>query len=169
MSKKLPNILITGTPGTGKTTLAERVAAATGLRHINVTELAKEKDYVEEYDEELDTFIIDEDKVCDELEPLMQMGGCIIDYHTCGFFPERWFDRVFVTRTDNTLLFDRLAARGYNQRKVSENVTCEIMQVVLEEAAESYRHDILVELQSDNVTQMEQNIAAIVAWVNQQR
>jgi len=58
-----PNILITGTPGTGKTTLCERLATLTGFTHLNVTEIAKSKGYVEEYDAELDTFVLDEDKV----------------------------------------------------------------------------------------------------------
>jgi adenylate kinase len=47
----------------------------------------------------------------DELEARMEVGGKIIDYHGCDFFPERWFDVVFVLRTNNTLLFDRLEKR----------------------------------------------------------
>ena len=38
-------------------------------------------------------------------------GGCIVDYHGCDFFPERWFDLVLVLRADNTVLFDRLVKR----------------------------------------------------------
>lgn len=34
-----PNILITGTPGVGKSSLAEAVAEACGLKHINIGEL----------------------------------------------------------------------------------------------------------------------------------
>jgi len=41
----------------------------------------------------------------------MEEGGKIIDYHGCDFFPERWFDVVFVLRTNNTLLYDRLEKR----------------------------------------------------------
>jgi adenylate kinase len=38
-------------------------------------------------------------------------GGVLVDFHSVGFFPERWFDLVIVLRTDNTVLFDRLAKR----------------------------------------------------------
>lgn len=38
-------------------------------------------------------------------------GGVIIDYHGCDFFPERWFHIVFVLRTDNTNLYNRLESR----------------------------------------------------------
>ncbi len=41
--------------------------------------------------------------------------------------------------TDNTVLYERLEKRGYAQKKISENVQCEIMQVIAEEARESYR------------------------------
>ena len=33
-------------------------------------------------------------------------------YHGCDFVPDEWLDAVVVLRTDNTLLFDRLTARG---------------------------------------------------------
>jgi len=63
-----PNILITGTPGTGKSSLAERVAAAAGFQGVDVSALAKEQGLCAEYDAELDTFVIDEDKVLDAME-----------------------------------------------------------------------------------------------------
>lgn len=50
----------------------------------------------------------DEDMVVDFLEPEIQKEGCIIDFHSSGFFPERWFDLVVLLRTNNTVLFDRL-------------------------------------------------------------
>ena len=58
-----PNILITGTPGTGKSSLTERLAQETGLTGVEVSVLAKEQELTTEYDEELDTHVIDEDKV----------------------------------------------------------------------------------------------------------
>ena len=50
-------------------------------------------------------------QVVDELEEMMSEGGNVVEYHGCDFFPERWFDIVIVLRTDNTLLYDRLAKR----------------------------------------------------------
>lgn len=50
-------------------------------------------------------------QVIDELEDKMEEGGVIVEYHGCDFFPERWFDAVFVLRTDNTILYDRLEQR----------------------------------------------------------
>lgn len=50
-------------------------------------------------------------QVIDELEDQMSEGGNIVDYHGCDFFPERWFDIVFVLRTNNTILYERLEKR----------------------------------------------------------
>ena len=63
IERKIPNILVTGTPGTGKTTTSELIAEATGLTHVNVGDLVKQKQLHEGYLEEFDTHILDEDKV----------------------------------------------------------------------------------------------------------
>lgn len=52
-------------------------------------------------------------QVVDELEDRMVEGGVIVDYHGCDLFPERWFDIVFVLRTDNTQLYTRLENRSF--------------------------------------------------------
>ncbi|CAG8570006.1 2121_t:CDS:2 [Paraglomus brasilianum] len=164
--RALPNILITGTPGTGKTSLAEISAQATGLTHIDVSALVKENSLHSGYDEEFDTLILDDDRLVDELEEKVSQGGKIVDFHSCEVFPERWFDLVLVLRTDNTILYDRLVERGYNQNKITENIDCEIFQVVLEEARESYPEEIVVELQSNSVQDMESNLSRIQQWAN---
>lgn len=162
-----PNILITGTPGTGKTSTASALAAATGLVHVNVGEIVREKELHDGYDEEFESFVINEDKVCDELEEQMTGGGVIVDSHSCDMFPERWFDLVVVLQTDNSILYDRLAARGYTGRKLEENMECEIMQVLAEEARESYKPEIVICLQSDSVDGLEKNVETLRTWLQQ--
>ncbi|KAG0314301.1 hypothetical protein BGZ99_008222 [Dissophora globulifera] len=165
--RDLPNILITGTPGTGKTTTSEMAAEATGLTHLNVGDLVKAKSLHEGLDTEFDSYILDEDKLIDEMEEMMKPGGKIVDFHTCDIFPERWFDLVIVLRTDNNVLYPRLESRGYSPKKVNENMECEIMQVVLEDARESYAEEIVIELQSNSIDQMEENVSRIKAWKDQ--
>ncbi|CAI5715255.1 unnamed protein product [Hyaloperonospora brassicae] len=147
-----PNVLVTGTPGTGKTSMCQQLAV-------------KERGLHSGRDEEFDCFVLDEDKVCDEMEDLMAEGGKVVDFHTCDFFPERWFDLVVVLRVDNTTLFDRLQKRGYSSKKVAENVECEIMQVVLQDARESYAPEIVQELSSRTVEDMESNVERVLTWV----
>ena len=58
-----PNILITGTPGTGKTVLGMELSKRTGMNYINVGELAKENNFYEGWDEERDCHVLAEDSV----------------------------------------------------------------------------------------------------------
>ena len=55
-------MLITGTPGTGKTTTADAIASATGLNHVNIGQLVKDQSLHSGWDEEFECFLIDEDK-----------------------------------------------------------------------------------------------------------
>lgn len=66
-----PNVLVTGTPGTGKTTLCELLVTALGgtWRHVNVGQLVKDKSLHDGYDGEYDTFMLNEDKVCEHEGP----------------------------------------------------------------------------------------------------
>ena len=57
-----PNILVTGTPGTGKTVTANTLAERTGLNYVNVGDLAKEKHLYEGWDEQYGCHVLDEDK-----------------------------------------------------------------------------------------------------------
>lgn len=161
-----PNILVTGTPGTGKTSTCALAAEITGLCHVDCSRLITDKQLHDpERNEEFDCWMLDEDALCDELEDQMTRGGNIVDFHSVNFFPERWFDLVLVLRTDNTILYDRLQKRNYSQKKLTENVTCEIMQVLLEEARSSYDVNIVHEVQSNTVDELESNVDRIKNWV----
>lgn len=111
----LPNVLVCGTPGCGKTSLCELIASRTNcLRWVNVGELVKTRGFHAGCDKTHGALLIDEaaeDKIVDELEGTMSSGGVVLEHHSVDFFPERWFDLVLVLRTDNTILFDRLTLR----------------------------------------------------------
>lgn len=76
---KGPVIIVTGTPGTGKTTHAELLVGESPipLKHINVGQWAKERDLYESYDEEWQSHTVDEDRV--NTVPLLFMFRTIAD------------------------------------------------------------------------------------------
>ena len=74
---------------------------------------------------------------------------------------------MVVLRTDSTTLYDRLKARSYPEQKLQENLDSEIMEVLLEEARESYEEEIVVELRSDDADDMDGNLERIMTWIKQ--
>ena len=64
MSRTHPNIIITGTPGVGKTTHCELLATNTGLKHLSINQTVKDRGCHDGWDAEYKSWIVDEDKVC---------------------------------------------------------------------------------------------------------
>lgn len=171
-SRRRPNVLITGTPGVGKTSTAELMAETLRMKHVNVGELISEHKCYDGRDEDLDTNVLDEDKILDILEPIFDEAAedgvsIVADFHVCEMFPERWFDLVLVLRTRTEVLYDRLTARGYNDKKRQENMESEIMQIILEEAREAYDHDIVHEVPSNTVEDIKSNVNRVKDWSKQ--
>ena len=175
--RRIPNILITGTPGTGKTSLLSRLLEAApvvreNMQSVVIGDLVKEKKLFTEYDAEYGSHILDEDALLQELEPLTRDAdkGLILEYHSSDLFPSEWIDAVFVLRTDNTVLYDRLVSRGYAGKKLQDNIECEIFQTVLDEAREAF--DNVIELKNDSREDMANNSIAmedfIQNWITKQ-
>lgn len=162
-----PNIIITGTPGVGKTTHCQELASKTGLHHLDINEVVKKHNIGESSNNPSDpnVKIVDEDRLIDCIENDLEEGGQIIDWHACDLFPESMIDLVCVLRCDNKLLYDRLQARGYGEEKLQENLDVEIMEVLLQEARDAYPEEIVVELKSEGTEDIDSNVERIETWI----
>lgn len=58
-----PNILITGTPGTGKTSLCGQIAESLHMNHVEVGKLVEKYELHDGWDDEFGSWILNEDKV----------------------------------------------------------------------------------------------------------
>lgn len=58
-----------------------------------------------------------------------------------------------------------LWCRGYEGAKLSNNIECEIFQILLEEANENYQENIVVPLKSDTVEDVARNVESLADWV----
>ena len=70
-------------------------------------------------------------------------------------------------RCDNKILYDRLKARSYAEKKLQENMDCEIMEVLLLEARDAYDSEIVVELKSEKTEDIDSNVDRIEQWITQ--
>ena len=164
------HVVITGTPGTGKSSICERLMEQLDkhqFQYVNLGEFAKQQGLLEDFDEVRDSHVLDEDELVDALEPLTQRNDrrLIFDYHGCDFLPEDWIGAIFVLRTDNGVLYERLEQRGYSHSKIQENVQCEIFQEILEEAYEAFEHGIVHELQNNTERDMQNNVQTILRYL----
>ena len=63
MARTAPNIIITGTPGVGKTSHCEELAKKTHLQHLSINQVVKQRGCYDEWNGEHQSYIVDEDKV----------------------------------------------------------------------------------------------------------
>ena len=115
-----------------------------------------------EWNSEFNVPIFDENMVSKEIEPFINDGGAIIDFHSPGFIPDEWVDLVVLLRCNNTILYDRLKARGYSEKKISENIECEIMEVTADDIKEAFHAEKILELKSEKNEDMEKNLDTVV-------
>ena len=62
MARRPINVLITGTPGTGKSILAAALSRRTGLNYINVGDLVKQNELHDGWNEEFQAYDLNDDK-----------------------------------------------------------------------------------------------------------
>ncbi|RDA84670.1 hypothetical protein CP532_3526 [Ophiocordyceps camponoti-leonardi (nom. inval.)] len=167
--RRSPNIIVTGTPGVGKTTLSESLAERTGLRHLSVNHIVKDRACHEGWSEKYQSWIVEEDKLLDSIEADAKAGGCIIDWHACDLFPCSWIDLIVVLRVNSTTLYDRLKSRNYSESKLQENIDSEIMDVIIQEAREAFDDEMVIEMTSDTSYDLESNLSRIEEWVTKWR
>ncbi|KAF2719874.1 P-loop containing nucleoside triphosphate hydrolase protein [Polychaeton citri CBS 116435] len=169
-TRTLPNIIITGTPGVGKSTLSSDLASRTGLHHLSITDIVKQHSIGTASTDPDDPRTTDldeaaEDRILDCVENDLEDGGQIIDWHSSEIFPVKMIDLVVVVRCDNTVLYDRLKKRGYGEKKIEGNLDCEIMEECLREAQEAYDEEMIVQLRSEKVEDVDENLDRLEQWV----
>lgn len=130
---------ITGTPGTGKTTVANELGSKFGFEVISISQVVQEKEIYDDYNEKRGTHLMDIDKLKQELQPMLE-GDVILDGHLAHYFPD--LDYVFVLRTNPKNLKSRLKSKEYKDEKVVENVQAEILDVILQETVELHGKNI---------------------------
>lgn len=135
-------IIVSGTPGTGKTTLAKKFAKEQKLKYIDVNEVIKENNLSEGYDKKRDSQIIDTKKLNKELIGIIKKEkDVIIDSHLSHYIPKRYVSKCIITKCNLKTLKKRLQKRGYSKEKIRENLDAEIFDTCKIEAEEK-KHNI---------------------------
>lgn len=149
MSKSV--IVVSGTPGVGKSAVSEKLANILGYKYINLSKLAIEKNLLSHYDDERNTYVIDEYGLINEvLRITSEFNKLVIDTHYPEILPSELVDFVIVLRINPTILEKRLRERNWNARKIYENVLAEILSVITINAIEKFGENKVFEIDVTN-------------------
>lgn len=153
-------IVVTGSPGTGKTIFAKRLAKRIGANYIPLTKfISKHKLYMG-FDRERKARVVDLTRAHASMRNVLSRstGLTVVDTHIPeGIIPKEVVKRVFVLRCHPRILEMRLGKRKWKPSKVRENVLAEMLDSCLTAAVECYGWG--------RVTQLDTSHASVVSCV----
>ncbi len=119
-------IVISGTPGTGKTTVAKILSELTGLPMIQINQVAREHGLI--HNDEVDI---------ERLERILEdMEGIIEGHLACEM---KLNNRIFILRCEPKVLKKRLSPRNYSEKKLKSNVEAEALDYCTQVAEKHYK------------------------------
>ena len=127
-------ILITGTPGVGKTSVSNLLASRLDALHIDLSDLVKREKLTSGVDKVRGTLIADLEKVSERLQTIMRDSerDVILDGHyAVDVVSIQDIHMVFVLRRDPEELKGAMEERGFSGRKLWENLAAEVLDVCL--------------------------------------
>jgi adenylate kinase len=136
--ERAERVAVTGTPGTGKTSATERLAAE-GFEVTHLNDAIREADLHSERDEERDSLVAD----FAAIEEWLGDWSGLLESHLAHHFDA---ERVVVLRCRPDVLKTRLLDRGESPAKASENAESEALDVILSEAVDRHGEDAVYEI-----------------------
>ena len=145
-------IVVTGTPGVGKTTAAKRIAEKGDFKLIELNKIAS-KGGIAGKDPDRDSLIINPRKIRATLRKILgdKNETFIIEGHFGDLVPEKFVRLAIVLRIDPLMLGERLRNRGYSEEKVRENVEAELVDSCLISAVEAFGNDRVMEIDATDL------------------
>lgn len=130
-------IALTGTPGTGKTTVAALLQKQE-YNVLSINDIAKEQGFIVGKDEQRDTQLVDMGAVNDFITKNYASDSIvIIEGHSAHLL--ECVKKVIILRCHPDKLRIRLGQKNWSDQKIHENVEAEALDVILSESVENFK------------------------------
>jgi adenylate kinase len=148
-------IIITGTPGTGKTMVADALGKALKKRVVHINEFAKKKKLV--IGKSRGSCVVDLKRL---RKKLLTADGVLESHLLCEFpLPD---SIVFVLRCDPKVLAHRLQKRKYLRKKIKENLEVEALDYCTINAENNYKRVYDIDTTHKTIRQTVEKIIRIL-------
>ncbi|VVC04852.1 Putative adenylate kinase [Candidatus Bilamarchaeum dharawalense] len=125
-------IIITGTPGTGKSTISKSLAKELKLELVDIKKIVMAKKLSNKKHE------VDIRKLVGAMRSLKNKKNYLVEGHlACEFFIPA--DFIIVLRTHPRVLQKRLKKRKYNKKKIQENIMTEMLDYCTQRVIQIYK------------------------------
>ncbi|MFQ6095018.1 MAG: adenylate kinase family protein [Candidatus Bathyarchaeia archaeon] len=162
-------IVITGTPGVGKTSTSRLLALKLEAGLINLGELIKSEKLFSGIDEKRGSLVADMEKVSRRVQQIIsssEQRDVIIEGHfAVDVLPSEAVHKVFVLRRNPEELKGILLERGFKGSKLWENLAAEILDVCLWDAVKLCGVDKVCEIDATG-RRIEEVVKAIISILN---
>ncbi len=150
-------VAITGTPGTGKTSVAAFLAKK-GYEVRSFDELAE--DFVVGYDDERECKIVDTEEMDRAFRNIREEGIMFVEGHLSHILS---VDYAIVLRCEPSELEKRMKAKGWGEKKIRENLEAEAMDLILSQSCDMHRgHVAEIDTTGRNAKEVAEEINKIV-------
>ena len=146
------NLLVTGTPGSGKTTLAKNIAKKLKMKTINEKDFAL-KNAIGHYNEENELEL--------PIKTLQKKANVFLKKNKRIIFEGHVFsetklavDKVILLTIDPEELEMRLELRKYSPQKLMDNVFCEGIEYCKKHVLRNYPKGKIIEIKSKQTPQL---------------
>lgn len=154
-------IVISGTPGTGKTALSKKLSLLFKKDLVNITDFCKKEGLFTDWDHNANTYDVDIQEMSSKLLILAEKAHdiMIIDGHMAHFLPKSTVKTCIICTTDIKILKKRLMQRNYSEKKIKENIDSEIFEICRIESEEIGHKTVKIDCTTDIDTVISKNMA----------
>ena len=146
-------IIVTGTPGTGKTTISKLLAKQIDAKYVPLTQHVTSNKLFNKVDRSRASKIMNLTKTRANLRNLLlkEHRTVVVDSHVPDIVaPKGVVKRVFVLRCHPKILKSRLRSKKWKKSKIRENLLAEILDACLVEAVAYYGRRAVFEIDTSH-------------------